>query len=48
MREKERDLSAVILTHAFWGEVDAPERADARSQLKHALEREDGEGQEAA
>ncbi|POX48965.1 nucleic acid-binding protein [Streptomyces sp. Ru72] len=48
LREKERDLTAVILTHAFWGEVDAPERADARSQLKHALEREDGEGQEAA
>jgi hypothetical protein len=48
LREKERDLTAVILTHAFWSEVAAPERPDARSQLKHALEREDGEGQEAA
>ncbi|MEV0694066.1 hypothetical protein [Streptomyces sp. NPDC050388] len=48
LREKERDLTGVILTHAFWSEVPGPERLDARSQLKHALEREDGEGQEAA
>ena len=48
LREKERDLTAAIVTHAFWSEVDGPERLDARSQLKHALEREDGEGQEAA
>ncbi|MET8724143.1 nucleic acid-binding protein [Streptomyces misionensis] len=48
LREKERDLTAVILTHPFWSEVDAPARPDARSQLKHALEREDGEGHEAA
>ncbi|MEU2718874.1 nucleic acid-binding protein [Streptomyces sp. NPDC007205] len=48
LREEERDLTAVILTHAFWRKVDAPERADARSPLKHAVEREDGEGQEAA
>lgn len=48
LRERERDLTAVILTHPFWSEVDAPARPDARSQLKHALEREDGEGQEAA
>ncbi|MGC4987296.1 nucleic acid-binding protein [Streptomyces sp. DT193] len=48
LREKERDLTGVILTHAFWGEVSGPERLDARSQLKHALKREDSEGQEAA
>ncbi|MFJ6556820.1 hypothetical protein ACIQNT_32005 [Streptomyces luteogriseus] len=33
---------------AFWNDVAGPERLDARSQLKHALAREDGEGQEAA
>jgi hypothetical protein len=48
LRERERDLTAAILTHAFWNEVAGPERPDARSQLRHALEREDGEGQEAA
>ncbi|MGW2426676.1 nucleic acid-binding protein [Streptomyces sp. NPDC001709] len=48
LREKERDLTAVILTHPVWSEIAAAERPDARSQLKHALEREDGEGQEAA
>jgi hypothetical protein len=48
LRERERDLTAAILTHAFWNEVAGPERLDARSQLKHALERKDGEGQEAA
>ncbi|MDX3403418.1 hypothetical protein [Streptomyces sp. ME01-18h] len=47
LREKERDLTGVILTHAFWSEVPGPERLDARPQLNHALEREDGEGQEA-
>jgi hypothetical protein len=44
LRERERDLTGVILTHAFWSEVPGPERLEARSQLKHALEREDGEG----
>ncbi|MGV9248906.1 nucleic acid-binding protein [Streptomyces sp. NPDC003710] len=48
LRERECDLTAVILTHSFWSEVAAPERPDARSQLKHALEPGDGEGQEAA
>ena len=48
LRERERDLTAAIITHAFWNDVAGPERLDARSQLKHALEREDGEGQEAA
>ncbi|MFE7854368.1 nucleic acid-binding protein [Streptomyces sp. NPDC057403] len=45
LREKERDLTGAILTHAFWSEVPGPERLDARS---HALEHEDREGQEAA
>ncbi|WP_037683718.1 hypothetical protein [Streptomyces griseus] len=48
LRERERDLTAAIVTHAFWNDVAGPERLDARSQLKRALEREDGEGQEAA
>lgn len=48
LRERERDLTAAIVTHAFWNDVAGPERLDARSQLKHALAREDGEGQEAA
>ncbi|MEU0213965.1 nucleic acid-binding protein [Streptomyces sp. NPDC006265] len=48
LRERERDLTAAIVTHAFWNDVAGPDRLDARSQLKHALEREDGEGQEAA
>ncbi|MGW3954025.1 nucleic acid-binding protein [Streptomyces sp. NPDC004752] len=37
LREKERELTGVILTHAFWDEVAGPDRPDARSQLKHAL-----------
>lgn len=48
LRERERDLTTAIVTHAFWDDVAGPERLDARSQLKHALEREDGEVQEAA
>ncbi|HSX96036.1 MAG TPA: hypothetical protein VLG91_01320 [Streptomyces sp.] len=47
-RERERDLTAANLTHAFWNDVAGPERLDARSQLNHALGREDGEGPEAA
>ncbi|MFF7139375.1 nucleic acid-binding protein [Streptomyces sp. NPDC008196] len=37
LRERERDLTAAILTHAFWNDVAGPERPDARSQLRHAL-----------
>lgn len=48
LRERERDLAAAIVTHPFWNEVSAPERPDARSQLRHALGSGDGEGQEAA
>ncbi|MDX3523750.1 nucleic acid-binding protein [Streptomyces scabiei] len=48
LRERERDLAAVIVTHPFWNEVAGPERPDARSQLRHALGNGDGEGQEAA
>ncbi|MFJ4806652.1 nucleic acid-binding protein [Streptomyces murinus] len=48
LRERECDLTAAIVTHAFWNDVAGPERLDARSQLKHALVREDREGQEAA
>lgn len=37
LRERERELSAAIVTHAFWGEVAGPERLDARSKLKHVI-----------
>ncbi|WP_075694082.1 nucleic acid-binding protein [Streptomyces acidiscabies] len=45
LRERERDLTAAILTHAFWNDVAGPERPDARSQLRHALAAASG-GQE--
>ncbi|MFF1546035.1 nucleic acid-binding protein [Streptomyces sp. NPDC058291] len=45
LRERERDLAAVILTHAFWNDVDGPARPDARSKLRHALAAASG-GQE--
>ncbi|CCK32980.1 putative nucleic acid-binding protein (plasmid) [Streptomyces davaonensis JCM 4913] len=48
LRERERELASAIVTHPFWSEVAGPGRPDARSQLKHTLERGDGEGQEAA
>ncbi|MFH8470404.1 nucleic acid-binding protein [Streptomyces sp. NPDC017991] len=48
LRERVRDLTAAIVTHTFWNDVAGPERLNARSQLKHALAREDREGQEAA
>ncbi|MFF7647011.1 nucleic acid-binding protein [Streptomyces canus] len=38
LRERERELAATIVTHAFWNEVDGPKRPDARSQLRHALQ----------
>lgn len=38
LRQRERELSAAIVTHSFWGEVPGPERSDARSKLKHALD----------
>lgn len=47
LRERERDLTAVILTHAFWGGVAGHERPDARSQLKHVLAAASNGGQEA-
>jgi hypothetical protein len=48
LRERERDLAAAIVTHAFWNEIGGPDRPDARSQLRHALVSGDGEDQEAA
>ncbi|MFK0112560.1 nucleic acid-binding protein [Streptomyces sp. NPDC091217] len=48
LRDQEREISAKIVTHAFWDEVSGPQRPDARSQLKHALDSGDGEAQEAA
>ncbi|MEV8435055.1 nucleic acid-binding protein [Streptomyces chartreusis] len=48
LRVRQRDLAATIVTHAFWNEVAAPERPDARSQLRRALGNGDGEVQEAA
>ncbi|MFJ1811369.1 MULTISPECIES: nucleic acid-binding protein [unclassified Streptomyces] len=48
LRLRAADLTAAIITHAFWNDVTGPERLDARSQLKHVLACEDREGQEAA
>lgn len=31
LRMRERDLTGVILTHAFWNEVAGPEQPDVRS-----------------
>lgn len=45
LRERERELTGVILTHAFWNDIAGPERPDARSKLKHALAAASG-GQE--
>ncbi|EST17922.1 hypothetical protein [Streptomyces roseochromogenus] len=44
LRDKERDLATAIVTHDFWNHVAQAELSEARSQLKHALGREDGEG----
>lgn len=43
LREQERDLSATIVTHTFWGGVAGPERPGARSELKHALDENENE-----
>ncbi|MEU0984048.1 hypothetical protein ABZ488_33035 [Streptomyces griseus] len=48
LRKRERNLTAAIVTHALWNYVAGPERLDARFQLKRVLDREDGEGREAA
>jgi hypothetical protein len=48
LREQELELSAAIVTHTFWSEVDASERTDARSQLKHALTAAADGGKQAA
>nr|AHE38837.1 Hypothetical protein pFRL3_60c [Streptomyces sp. FR1] len=36
LQERARELSAFVITHKFWGEVAAAERAEARSKLIHA------------
>ncbi|WP_369220590.1 nucleic acid-binding protein [Streptomyces sp. R39] len=38
LRERERDLAIAIVTHAFWGTIDAGGRLKARDALKHAFE----------
>ncbi|MFF5960827.1 hypothetical protein [Streptomyces luteogriseus] len=48
LRERDATSPPRSSRTAFWNDVAGPERLDARSQLKHALAREDGEGQEAA
>lgn len=40
LRERARELAAKIVTHAFWNEIAGPDRPDARSKLKHAVEAE--------
>ncbi|MEU9267278.1 nucleic acid-binding protein [Streptomyces sp. NPDC048251] len=37
LRERERELAAMIVTHGFWNEVAEPERPDARSGLRYAV-----------
>jgi hypothetical protein len=37
LRERERELAARIVAHDFWSVIAEPERADARSQLRHVL-----------
>ncbi|MET9079804.1 nucleic acid-binding protein [Streptomyces sp. NPDC004232] len=46
LRERERDLAASIVTHAFWEHIALTDLPEARSQLKHTR-RGDGEGREA-
>ncbi|MFJ9634429.1 nucleic acid-binding protein [Streptomyces sp. NPDC101175] len=48
LRERERDLATLIVTHPFWNEIAGPERPGARSELRHVLAGGDGEDQEAA
>ncbi|MFF7644042.1 hypothetical protein [Streptomyces canus] len=38
LQERARELSAFVITHGFWGEVAADERAEARSKLIHATQ----------
>lgn len=50
LREQERDLTGVILTHAYWYGIAGSDRPDSRSKLKHACSAAaapDGEEQEA-
>ncbi|MEU9167777.1 nucleic acid-binding protein [Streptomyces sp. NPDC048420] len=37
LRARERELAARIVGHDFWSVIAEPERADARSQLRHVL-----------
>jgi hypothetical protein len=49
LRKTERDLTAMIVAHGFWSEIDRPERPDARSRFKHAVaaDRDDTDQEEA-
>ncbi|ASY37084.1 MULTISPECIES: hypothetical protein [Streptomyces] len=38
LRERERDLAGVIVTHELWASLPAEERMRARDALKHAHE----------
>jgi hypothetical protein len=35
LRARELELAALIVSHPFWKEIEAEERADARTKLKH-------------
>lgn len=37
-QERARELSACVITHRFFGEVSAADRAEARSKLIHATQ----------
>ncbi|MGA5442284.1 hypothetical protein ACPCKW_22580 [Streptomyces griseoincarnatus] len=43
LQDRARELSAFVITHAFWATVAAPERAQARSKLIDATRPEPAE-----
>ncbi|MFI7143203.1 hypothetical protein ACIBQ5_37600 [Streptomyces massasporeus] len=43
LQDHARELSAFVITHAFWATVAAPERAQARSKLIDATRPETAE-----
>ncbi|MEV7885190.1 hypothetical protein ACWD3I_25300 [Streptomyces sp. NPDC002817] len=38
LQERARELSAFVICHWFWSEVDAADRAEARSKLIHTTQ----------
>jgi hypothetical protein len=38
LRRREHELAVFVSTHRFWAEVEAAQRVEARTKLKHARE----------